>query len=398
MNQSQALDPKREAFAQAMEAPVSGVMVRVVAQRGVSVGEWFTWPGEYPQNPERYAGYFGDNAQVADAYEVDEESGWGPIVVYRRVIPGGFADDAEAQAFFAGNRALDQVVMSVNLAHVEPMDAERAWELLADSAQAAGSREQALRRALSELTVSQVEQFCACVERWARELDTDEAAAIAGPTFVRGSDGFRAWRFGVVAQGREVFEAVRAGEPRAVAESDVEFGFALGSLGERVIEDLTGVAPEFVFDPKAPAQGRRKKRLSAAEQLVREQHGDGTADLRPGPRDVRSMWDRGLFGGVVVARCVVRSAAGYEECLIAQHIDVYGEDVARHVRDAVNQICAQLGAAPCTPAEWFDTGTDRIHAGSPCLNSNAPGRAPLRSTWSITDWPKHAAHRGARVR
>lgn len=365
-----------ELWAQSREALVSGVVVRIVSSRGVRVRESFMWLDRLPEDPQWYAGHFGDDARIVDSYEVEETSGWGPLVAFRREVPGGFRDDAEAQAFFAGNRALDQVVMSVNLAHVEPMEAERAWELLADSA-SASNREQVLQRALSELTVPQVEQFCARVERWARELDTDQAVAIAGPTFVRGSDGFRAWRFGVIARGSEFFEAVRAGHDGVVPEQDVEFGFALGSLGERVVEDLTGVAPEFVFDPKTPADGRRKKRLSAAEQFVRERDGDGTVDQRPGPRDARAMLGRGLHPCVVTSRFIASAPHGYSECLVVQHIDTHRENVARHVRDGARTVASGFGGVVCTTAEWDDTGTDLIQGGLPLFDLKRPWKGTL---------------------
>ncbi len=334
---------------------MSGVVVRVAAKVGASVREVFTWMRWFPKDPAKFAANFGTAARIVGSFSVAESSGWGPMVIFKRDVSRDFEDDSSVQRFFAGNRALEHLSLDVNLAQVEPLDEGQTWSLLATSREAGGDREHAMRALLKALPPEQVERFCARIEAWAFQLDTETSLASAGSDFVRGSDGFRAWRFGVIAEGRERFEAARDGKVLALTPESEEFGFALSTLGERVMEDLTDATPIFSFDPTAPRIERKKKRRNKLEEQIRQRDGDGTVDLHPGPRDVRSMHARGLYPKTVVSRCLIQVHAGTIECLLAQHIDVYREDVARHVRAAAVVIAEELGGVIRSPLEWYDT-------------------------------------------
>ena len=344
-----------ERHAQEYEAPVSGVVVRVALKVGASVREVFTWVAGLPEDPDRFAGNFGTEARMVGSFTVAETSGWGPLLVFKRDVPGALEDDASVQRFFSGNRALEQVSVEVNLAHVEPLVEERAWALLKSSGEVDAQRGHAMRSLLEELSPKEVERFVARLERWAQQLDSDVVCAAAGSGLIRGSDGFRAWRFGVIGEGREVFEACVGERSYSLPLELEEFGFALATMGERVIEDLTGARPVYSFDPAVTATAAKKNRRSTIEEQLRERDGDGTVDLHPGPRDVRSMHSRGLRPKTVVSRFFVRLPTGSVECLLAQHIDMYREDVARHVRAGAVAAARELGGVVCTSVEWYNT-------------------------------------------
>ena len=164
----------------------------------------------------------------------------------------------------------------------------------------------------------------------------------------------------MISAGRTAFEAVAAGKHLSVDEDLVSFGFALSTLGERVLENRSGDLVVFGFDPTSSGSHPVKKRVSESERTMRERYGDGTTDLRPGPRDFASMASRGLYGMTVVSRFFVSRPDGTAECLVAQRIDPYREDVRKHVLEAAAAQARDLGGRICTPVEWYHTGKGSI--------------------------------------
>jgi hypothetical protein len=89
--------------------------------------------------------------------------------------------------------------------------------------------------------------------------------------------------------------------------------------------------------------------------MLRAKYGDGTRDLKPGPRTVAAMTARGLMPVILTSRFVVRTSGGSHECIVVQHIDPYRENVALHLREAADACARDLGGVVSSPIEHFST-------------------------------------------
>lgn len=342
---------------------VSGFISRVVARKGASVNEWFTIWLVDTWEPDDYLAGFPEGARFVDVQEFRNLPGWDPALMYSRLVPRSGDPGFSVGAFFAGNRAVDPSANPVrNLSAIEPMSEDSFWALIdLLGGEVTVERVDALERALAERPVGEIEAFA---RRLAATLSTLKKQVIADaarerPTF--GSDAFLWWRLAVVAQGPNTLAAVAAGTPTRVSEGEWAAAELLDEVAERAVERREGDKPVYVYDPVRSSSSKgRSSKAQDVEEMLRAKYGDGTKDLMPGPRTVAAMTARGLNPVILASRFVVRVSRVSHECLVIQHVDPYGENVASHLRVAADAFARELGGVVSTPIEHFTSWTHQL--------------------------------------
>lgn len=343
---------------------VSGFVSRVVARKGPSVMEWFTvWLRE-GWDPEDYLERFPDGARFVDVQEIRDVPGWDPALIYSRVIPGSDQPSFSVADFFEGNREVQPTAHAVrNLSDVDPMAEDHFWALVALlGGEATLEGVDALEAALAERPVVEIEAFA---RRFFVVLRTLKTEAIADAAFEKPffpSDSFLWWRLAVVAKGREVAESVAAGTPTPVNEDEWTAAEMLDEVAERAVERRDGDKPVYLYEPvRSRSSKGRPTKAQDVKEMLRAKYGDGTRDLKPGPRTAAAMTARGLNPVILTSRFVVRTSGGSHECIVVQRIDSYREDVALHLRRAANVCAREFGGLVSTPVEHVNTQT--LHLG-----------------------------------
>jgi len=347
------------AFGRTIPARVSGYVDRVVQLRGASVREVFVFnPVDVWEPGLALRGWFAEEgARLVDTYRFDDESGWAPALLYRRFIPGSDAPFFDAAAFFAGNREADKDPRPErDLRDVAPMPEGEFWALIASlGGHASVDRVVALEEALAERDVVEIEAFWRRLMLVMRALLKEPIAEAAREQVTYGSDPFEWWCLAVIAQGPETVAAVRKGGSTVVSEDEWEAGGLLLEVAQNAEERREGVRPEYVMTARRRSGARALSTAAQAEAFLREKYGDGTVDREPGPRTPVEMEARGLLPSVVTSRFLVRTAQGCHECLVAQHIDVHGENVDRYLREGAQWCAGRLGGVLATRIEHMNT-------------------------------------------
>jgi len=339
---------------------VSGFASRLVARKGPSVKEWFTvWLGE-AWAPGRYLEGFPDGARFVDVHEFRDVPGWDPALIYSRIIPGSDGPSFSVADFFVGNREVQPTANVVrNLSDVDPMGEDDFWALISIlGGETALEGIDELEAALAKRPVAEIEAFARQFFVVLRSLKTEAIAddAFEKPFFP--SDSFLWWRLAVVAKGSETVASVVAGTPTPVNEDEWTAAEMLDEVAERAVERRDGDKPVYVYEPvRSRSSKGRSSKAQDVEEMLRAKYGDGTRDLKPGPRTVAAMTARGLMPTILTSRFVVRTKGVSHECIVVQHVDPYGENVALHLREAAEAFARDLGGVVSSSIEHFNTSS-----------------------------------------
>lgn len=348
------------AFGRTIPARVSGCVDRVVQLRGTSAREVFVFtPIDGWEPGLALRGWFAEeDPRLVDTYRFDDEPGWAPALVYRRLIPDSAREFFDASGYLGVNGAVDKAPRSQrDVSSAAPMSSNEFWELIAIvGGHASIHGVVALEKALAERPAADIVAFWRRLQLVLRSVRKKPVAESAHEPVMYGSDAFTSWCLAVVAQGADAVAAVGGGGSTRVSEAEWEAGHLLREVAENAEERREGVRPEYL----ARARSSQVKTLSAAartEAMLREKYGDGTVDRAPGPRTPVEMEQRGLMPSVVVSRFIVRTPEGCHECLVAQHLDVRGENVDRHLRDGARECAERLGGVMASPIEHIDSAS-----------------------------------------
>jgi hypothetical protein len=343
-------------------AALSGRVVRLVEQRGARVIESFVSLLGPEVDITEFAAMYAPKAVLADAYTFADVPGFDPALVYARPIPSSADPTFNVADFFSGNLAGREGPTSPReLWATEPMAEEDFWGLigvLGGNVNEAGV--ELLESRLSQLPTSEIEAFARRLYLVADALNTEEVAAAALEKPYFGSDAFLWWRLAIIARGPAARDGVLAGSfSTGVTEEAWEQAGGLESVAERAVERRDGVRPVFLqAQLKRGATGRAgSRKVNDVEAAFRAKFGDGTVDLKPGPRTAAAMTARGLEPGVVASRFVVRARDCSHECVVIQHIDLYRENVERHLREGAEGIARQLDGVVSSAIEYDDNQT-----------------------------------------